>query len=455
MPVLRFFSSVAQPTTLSGSIGSGATSITVGATTGFPATTPYTLALDFGAATEELVDVTGVAGTNLTVTRGVDGTSAQSHSLGAVVRHVASGRDFADYQTHQAATTAIHGVAGTLVGTSDSQTLANKTLTNPIINAAAFTGTLTGTPTWSGAVVFSGAPSFTGSPVFSGDPDFRGALTTDPALRVRVTGDTNPRLNVGADGKFTWGSGGGAGDVILYRSAADLLATDSTFRVNRPTAADDVFQTRVTGDTASRLRVAASGAMSWGPGGAAGVDANFYRTSASVMKTDTALSVGTDLSVGGNLSVTGIGQIMVAYKAAAETVTSSTTLQDDDELTFACAANAKYLLTGHIKYSQNLATGATAGIKAGFALPASGTLEWTSHGTALLTDATTFETIVTTSTGTRSMAANGATTMAFAPIGSLVTTSSGTLVLRWAQVSSSGTGLTVQAGSWLMLRRIA
>lgn len=36
--------------------------------------------------------------------------------------------------THNAATTGEHGVTGTIVGTSDSQTLTNKTLTSPTIN---------------------------------------------------------------------------------------------------------------------------------------------------------------------------------------------------------------------------------------------------------------------------------------------------------------------------------
>lgn len=36
--------------------------------------------------------------------------------------------------THNAATTGEHGVSGTFVGTSDSQTLTNKTLTSPILN---------------------------------------------------------------------------------------------------------------------------------------------------------------------------------------------------------------------------------------------------------------------------------------------------------------------------------
>jgi hypothetical protein len=48
----------------------------------------------------------------------------------------------------------------TLAGT---QTLTNKTLTSPTINAGALSGTLTGAPTFSGNVIFSGQPVFSGA----------------------------------------------------------------------------------------------------------------------------------------------------------------------------------------------------------------------------------------------------------------------------------------------------
>lgn len=50
------------------------------------------------------------------------------------------------------------------------------------------------------------------------------------AVQVGVSTDTQPRLQIDAGGKHTWGPGGStAGDTTLYRSAADTLKTDDAF----------------------------------------------------------------------------------------------------------------------------------------------------------------------------------------------------------------------------------
>jgi hypothetical protein len=246
MPVNRFYSSVAQPTTLAGGISAGSATITVLATTGFPAFFPYTLSIDPGAASEELVEVTSAAGVVLSVNRGIDGTSAQSHGSGAVVRHSMSARDLADFQTHQAATSDVHGVTGALVGASSTQTLANKTLTAPTINAGALSGTFTGSPAFSGTPTFAGGVlngTYTGSPTLSGNPSFTGAPTfTGGALfqrsaantlaqRTNVTADAQDRHQVQADGKHLWGSGAATLDTVLYRSGAATLTTDGAMAI--------------------------------------------------------------------------------------------------------------------------------------------------------------------------------------------------------------------------------
>jgi len=134
---------------LVGTITGAAASLVVDVTTGLP-TVPFTLLLDPGASIEEVVTVTAVGGTTLTVTRGVGGTSAQSHDNGAEVRHAYYGQDFQDSRDHEASTTA-HGATGANVGTTNTQTLTNKTLTAPVVNTPTLTavtaaGTTTVTP---------------------------------------------------------------------------------------------------------------------------------------------------------------------------------------------------------------------------------------------------------------------------------------------------------------------
>ena len=52
------------------------------------------------------------------------------------------------------------------------------------------------------------------------------ASVSSQAVGVRVDGDSEPRVKIDAGGKITWSSGSTAGDVTLYRSAANTLKTD-------------------------------------------------------------------------------------------------------------------------------------------------------------------------------------------------------------------------------------
>lgn len=133
----RKFSSTAGATALATAVTGSATTMSVGSVAGLPAV-PFTLIVDYGTISEEIVEVTGVAGLSLTVIRGVDGTAGLPHQVGALVRHGATARDFRDFVNHSEASTSVHGVtSGNVVGTSQAQTLTNKTLdgaTNTVTN---------------------------------------------------------------------------------------------------------------------------------------------------------------------------------------------------------------------------------------------------------------------------------------------------------------------------------
>ena len=125
----RQYRSTVEAKTLSAGINNSVTTITLNSVTTLPSSYPYTLVIDPDTASEEIVTVTATAGGNvLTVTRGQDGTSAQTHDAGAVIKHMITARDLQEPQNHIAASSAIHGVTGSVVGTTDTQTLTNKSI---------------------------------------------------------------------------------------------------------------------------------------------------------------------------------------------------------------------------------------------------------------------------------------------------------------------------------------
>ena len=157
---VRKYSSRSQQSTLSSAITDTATSMTVvsgSALMGGKTLTgsqTYTVVIDPDTSLEEIVDVTLYSsGNTLTITRGRDGSSGVAHSAGAVVRHMVIGRDLQEANDHIEASSAVHGLSGTVVGTSDTQTLTNKTLTTPTVNGATITGTVTSTATITGGTV--------------------------------------------------------------------------------------------------------------------------------------------------------------------------------------------------------------------------------------------------------------------------------------------------------------
>jgi hypothetical protein len=173
----RKYSSRSQQTTLTGTLTSGATSATVvsasallgGITISSGET--FTVVIDPDTALEEIVDVTATSTNNLTIVRGIDGSSAQEHSAGAVVRHMGIGRDYREANTHIEASTGVHGLGSgvAVVGDSTAQTLTNKQINAGLNNIFGITssmitdGTIINTDINAGAAIAYSKLALTGS----------------------------------------------------------------------------------------------------------------------------------------------------------------------------------------------------------------------------------------------------------------------------------------------------
>ena len=145
----RKYSSRSQQTTLTAGINSSVTSATVvsgsallGGIT-ISAGEIFTVVIDPDTALEEIVDVTAVSTNTLTMVRAIDGSTGQSHSAGAVVRHMAIGRDYREANAHVENTTTAHGLTiANVLETTDtniitSAMIVDGAIVNADINASA------------------------------------------------------------------------------------------------------------------------------------------------------------------------------------------------------------------------------------------------------------------------------------------------------------------------------
>lgn len=234
----RNYSNTATEAVLLTFIDATALTFTLANYGGFPAT-PFTAVIDRGTADEEVVLVTGVVGTTVSVSRAYDSTTAKSHQAGAKFLHVTVAKDYDEAGAHTNASSGVHGIAGSVVGTSDAQTLTNKTLTAPTLTSATLTGTTTTqavsatTLSTSGAATLasltvSGASSLAALTV-SGAAAFSAAVTVQaPTLaahpaRKSETDALDTRLTA-AEGTLTAAASTETNNALAKRDASGNIA---------------------------------------------------------------------------------------------------------------------------------------------------------------------------------------------------------------------------------------
>lgn len=142
-------------------------------------------------------------------------------------------------------------------------------------------------------------------------------------------------------------------------------------------------------------------------------------------------------------------------KTSNESVTSSTTFQNDDQLVLPLAASATYAFEAFLIYD-----GSTAGdLKLQFTGPSGCAMNWANFAnvsgaaSATLTYGPIMNTLAQVTP--QGIACNGATAMCARPAGIVINGStSGNLQLKWAQVASNATATRILIGSWMKITRM-
>lgn len=398
---VRFYSSTAPEVTLTGGVSNADVIIVVSSTTGFPLNVPYTLAIDYGAPLEELVEVTNAAGTSLTVTRAIDGTSAAAHGAGAKVRHVSSARDFKDSRDHENSN-AQHGATGAVVGTTNTQTLTNKTLTNPTINSATMSGTVAGQPDFTDRVDFQ-----------------NGITTTDDGAGV-------PLRAIGGAAQTA--------DIFLVENNA---GTD-LFKVAANGAA--TFNSTISSGSITATNVTTTNNITAG----ANLTVNATATMAAA-------------TVTGGLTVNGLINANMSAIKLSDTTRTSNALVDDPELSITIPdTNASYAIDGYLIISGD----PDNDINVSFTDIAASSGGWTpiNFNTGNSGNSGGVEIVESSWSSERSFGlhSSGITRYGIHIKGFIRTLGvSGTLTLRWGTFISGGDGATVNQGSWLRAEQLA
>ena len=412
----RQYSSRSQQTTLTSAITAGTTSITVVSGTALlggvtiPAGRTFTLVIDPDTALEEIVDATTVSTNTFTITRAIDGSSAQEHSAGAVVRHMAIGRDYRDANLHTQASASyndgagnaqsMHGIAsgeGDVVGTLKTQTLTNKTLTSPTISNP----TLTGTPSAEASIVFEGATADAYETTLTVvDP------TQDNTITLPNTTGTVTLLAASQTiSNKTLGSNLDAGGYTVTNLATPVNASDAVRK--------DFADAQVAAAATSAASAATSATSASNSASAAATSASSASTSASSALTS-ANSAATSASSAQTFASTMAASVSAAQASETAAATSAASAATSATSAATSASSASTSASSALTSANSASTSATSAANSATASATSASAAATSASSAATSasSAATSASSASTSASSALTSANSAATSA-------------------------------------------
>jgi hypothetical protein len=250
---------------------------------------------------------------------------------------------------------------------------------------------------------------------------------------MQVTGDSDSGVVIGSGGSMTAKTLSVTGTATV----TGTLTAGNDLRVDTNTLVVDAANDRVGIGTTTPATLLAVGTttniLNVTVGGSVGIGTTTPGTALYVIGTITATG----------FSGPGVSKTFIR-KSSAETVTSSTTLQDDDELLFAIAANE----TWHTDLYLAVTSAGAADFKYAFTAPAGLTSITYGHMDNSLSVATSTATGLSISTA--SSVSNGMYIKCLVVNGA----NAGTVTFQWAQNTSDATTTRVQDGSFLVSERL-